>query len=231
MVMAYAIIVAGGQGKRMGSSEPKQYLKLGEVPILVHTLRVFQAAGVFKKILLVLPDLDFKKRIGEIEAYTGVSPLIFVKGGDTRQDSVYNALNQLKVLAQNNDIVCVHDAVRPLIDIVQIINCIKVAQEYGAAVLGVPVHETVKRCDDKGCVVETVPRENLWLAKTPQAVRFSFLWQSYVAAIRDGIVATDDASLLERLQIPVHMVLGSRTNIKITEPEDLIIISKLLSIS
>lgn len=228
--MAYAIIVAGGQGLRMGAAEPKQYLKLNSVPILVHTLRVFQAAEIFKSIVLVLPAKDIGLRIIEMNAYGDLEPIAYVPGGDTRQDSVFNALQAIQPLARADEIVCIHDAVRPLIDTAQITACLSAAVKHGAAILGVPVNETVKRCNEAGRILETVPRDGLWLARTPQAARFGLLWQAYSAAVAGGFNVTDDAALLEAQNIPVYVVRGSRTNIKITEPEDLHFAAQIMSL-
>lgn len=228
--MAYAIIVAGGQGLRMGAAEPKQYLKLNGVPVLVHTLRVFRSADIFKAVVLVLPAKDMGLRIIELGAYEGLGAVAFVNGGNTRRDSVFNALQAIQSVVKADDIVCVHDAVRPLIDIAQITACIAAAEKHGAAVLGIPVNETVKRCDANGRILETVPREGLWLARTPQTARFGLLWRAYAAAVAAGLDATDDAALLEAQDIPVYMVKGSRANIKITEPEDLLLAAQLMSL-
>lgn len=226
--MAYAIIVAGGEGLRMYSPEPKQYLKIKGVPVLVHTLRVFWATGLFKAMVLVLPEKDLYTRVGDLMAYGKMGPIIFVSGGYCRQESVYNALKKLEPFVDPNETVCVHDAVRPIMSGQQIYQCLKAAEFYGASVMGLPITETVKRCDEMGYIVDTVPREHLWLAKTPQCARFELLWYAHNNAINHNIVATDDAALLEALDVPVVMVRGSRTNVKITYPEDLTVAEKLL---
>lgn len=226
---AYAIIVASGRGTRMGRPEPKQYIKFNGAPLVVHTIRVFQRTGLFDKIVVVLPPEDVVSRGAEINTYEGVGELMFLPGGSKRRDSVFSAMRTLEPLAQDNDIVCVHDAARPNIDDVQIKACIEAAEKYGAAVLGSPVNDTVKRCDYEGRILETVPRDGLWLAHTPQTAFFGILWRAYNAAAARGLVTTDDAMLLERLNIPVYMVKGSAGNIKITAPEDLELVKKLLS--
>lgn len=226
--MAYAVIVGGGAGLRMGAAEPKQYLKIHGVPILAHTLRAFSQTGLFKAIVLVLPEKDMGTRTAQLATCSQVGPLMFVPGGDCRQASVYHALQKLEPFIDSDEIVCIHDAVRPVINTRQIYDCLQAAVEHGAAVLGVPVTETVKRCDATGQVLETVPRDNLWLAQTPQCVCYNLIWRAHNQALSDNIVATDDAALLETLDIPVHMVRGSRTNVKITVPEDLILAEKLL---
>lgn len=225
--MAHVIIVAGGQGTRMGAPEPKQYLKLNGISLVARTLRTFCATGLFKQALLVLPPRDIEVRGAEISAVEGVGPLVLVPGGMTRQASVYNALKALK--ADDNDIVCIHDAVRPLIDAAQIQACLAAAQVHGAAVLGRPINETVKRCDANGRVLKTISREGLWLARTPQAARFELLRRAYAQAAALGFNATDDAGLLEMLEIPVYMVKGAASNIKITAPEDLELARRLLA--
>lgn len=226
--MAYAIIVAGGAGSRMQAAEPKQYLKLNGAPILVHTLRAFYMTGMFKAIVLVMPARDLATRTADLAAYGKAGPVMYVPGGHCRQESVYHALQKLRPFVADDEIVCIHDAVRPIIDARQIYDCLQTAATYGAAVLGIPITETIKLCDEMGQVLKTVPRDNMWLAKTPQCMRFALLWHAHKQALARNIVATDDAALLECLDIPVHMVQGSRANVKITIPEDLHIAEKLL---
>lgn len=228
--MSFAVIVAGGQGLRMGTSIAKQFLMLNGKPVLAHTLQAFHQSGLFRAVALVLPPQNMDEHVSFITSYGEMGPMTYVPGGATRQDSVLNGLKALKpfACAAPDEIVCVHDAVRPLIDTAQILDCLNAAKRFGAAVLGVPVTETVKRCDKEGRVLETVPRETLWLAKTPQAVRYSLLWRAYGIAAANGFNATDEAGLLEAAGIPVHMVKGSPTNIKVTVPEDLQMAARLL---
>lgn len=228
--MTYAIIVAGGEGVRMQTAEPKQYLKLKDVPVLVHTVRTFYMTGLFKAIVLVMPEKDLATRVADLTANTKAGPIIFVPGGYCRQESVYRALEALEpfIDIDNDEIVCIHDAVRPIIDAKQINNCLQAAVKYGAAVLGVAITETLKMCDEMGQILETVPRENMWLAKTPQCARYSLIWRAHKLALARNFIATDDAALLEAMEIPVYMVQGSSSNVKITLPEDFLIAEKLL---
>lgn len=226
--MSYAIIVAGGAGTRMGASRPKQYLMLNNRPVLAHTLQTFHKTGLFKAVVLVLPPINMAAHVCEITAYGKMGPMLYVSGGSCRQDSVFRGLRALRPFAEPDEVVCVHDGVRPLIDGTLIWHCLKAAQNYGAAIAGVPVTETVKRCNSNGQIEATIPRNNLWLAQTPQAALYQLLWLAHQNARQNNFNATDDAALLEAAGIPVHMVPGSRGNIKITLPEDLQFAAKFI---
>ncbi len=214
---ACAIIAGGGTGKRMGKDRPKQFLLIGGKPVLVRTIGVFEKASSINRIVLVLPEAD----IGlarEMVASSGFSKVVrLVPGGRERQDSVRNGL---QVLENDVDVVAVHDAVRPFIteDLVDL--SIKKAAQHGAVSVGVPVKDTIKSVlDDR--VARTIERKGLWIAQTPQVFRREILDEAYRRAYGDGYYGTDDASLVERIGVPVYMVPGSYQNIKITTPEDL----------
>ena len=145
-----------------------------------------------------------------------------VEGGEHRQDSVANALRSLN--AADDDIVLVHDAVRPFVDQETILGVIEGVEKYGAAIAGIPAIDTVKQVErtaDGAVVVATVPREKMVLAQTPQGFRFALIRKSFDEALADGFVGTDEASLIERSGNTVHVVMGSARNIKITTPADL----------
>jgi len=203
----------------MGSRLPKQFLSLAGIPILVHTLKVFQHSPLIDKILLAVPEGELagvQRNIVERFELSKVS--LVLAGGPERQDSVRNALAHV---SEEHDIVLVHDGVRPFVTEDLIERVVAETSVFGAATAGLPVRDTVKEVDRKGCVTRTVPRENLWLTQTPQAFRRELILAAYERAATDEFYGTDDASLVERTGIPVRMIPGDADNIKVTTPEDL----------
>jgi 2-C-methyl-D-erythritol 4-phosphate cytidylyltransferase len=215
-----AIIPAGGTGKRMGGEIPKQYLLLAGLPILVHTLRVFQQSPLIDEILLTVPEGDIENVRQDVVGRYGLSRVSLVlAGGSQRQDSVRNALAYVR---EEHRIVVVHDGVRPFVTGELIERAVTGAKSCGAITVGVPVRDTVKSVVGEGWVSGTVPRESLWLTQTPQAFRREVILAAYDRAAADGFYGTDDASLVERTGIPVRMIPGDRDNIKVTTPDDLV---------
>jgi 2-C-methyl-D-erythritol 4-phosphate cytidylyltransferase len=213
------IIPAGGTGRRMGGEIPKQYLLLAGIPILVHTLRVFQHSPLVHQILLVVPEGDVAEvRRDIVERFDFPKVSLIIAGGMERQHSVKNALVHVR---DEHEIVLVHDGVRPFVTGVMIERAVNGAKEFGAVAVGVPVRDTVKEADAAGRVVRTVQREGLWLTQTPQAFRREVILAAYEEAAVDGFYGTDDASLVERMGVPVRMIPGDKDNIKVTTPEDL----------
>jgi 2-C-methyl-D-erythritol 4-phosphate cytidylyltransferase len=214
-----AIIPAGGTGKRMGSPLPKQYLSLAGIPILVHTLRAFQYSPQIDEILLAVPEGDLADvRRNVVERFDISKISLVLAGGCERQDSVMNALAYVR---DEHGIILVHDAVRPFVTEDLIERTVAAAIAFGAATIGVPIRDTVKEVDGSGCVARTVPREGLWLTQTPQAFRRDVILAAYGRAAADRFYGTDDASLVERMGLPVRMIPGDAENIKVTTPEDL----------
>lgn len=219
MPKVFAIIVAAGKGLRMNDSEKKQYLCVAGVPVIVHTLRVFDSCVAIDEIVLVAPeeDLDFCR--DEIIAPAGFGKqIIVVAGGPRRQDSVYNGLQAIDA---NDSIVVIHDGVRPLVTPDQLKTCIKAARRYGACILGLPAFDTLKRVKTANTIVETLERDTIWLAQTPQAFQYDLIIKAHEHARQHGLSATDDASLLEHIGVDIKIIQGSRHNIKITDPDDL----------
>jgi 2-C-methyl-D-erythritol 4-phosphate cytidylyltransferase len=219
------ILPAAGLGTRMSKVQPektgtsrKQFMLLDGSPILLHTIRKFDACAQVSEIVVALraEDLEWVSEMLSREALS--KPVRLVEGGDSRQASVQNAL---AVLAPDTDLVAVHDAVRPFIDIELIDKVIQTAAETGAAILGIVPVDTVKRVH-KDKVRATLPREHLVLTQTPQVFRFHLLKEAFERASNDGFFGTDEASLVERLeQVEVSVVQGSDRNIKITKPSDM----------
>jgi 2-C-methyl-D-erythritol 4-phosphate cytidylyltransferase len=215
--MTYQVILpAAGQGKRMGAGINKLLLKLNSIPVIIHTLKVFEederCTGV---ILAVHPqdELEFKALINKYSIHKNIR---FVPGGSERQNSIHNALKTVDI----DGIILVHDAARPFIQKEYIHRLVETATHTGAAIIGVPAKDTMKKVMD-GVVIETVERSSLWAVQTPQAFRISLLKRAYEQAENDQFIGTDDASLVERISYPITMVEGDYDNIKLTTPEDL----------
>jgi len=210
----------------MGGSISKQYLLLAGMPVLVRALRPFQDSPLIAEIILAVPGEDIaqvQKNI--VEKYSLAKIIRVVAGGKERQDSISNALSYI---ADETEIVVVHDGVRPLVTTALIEAAINGAGKLGAVATGLAVRDTVKRVDETGRIAETMPRDGLWLTQTPQAFRRDILVAAYRAAEEEGFYGTDDASLVERTGIPVWMIPGDRENLKVTTPEDMMICEMLL---
>jgi 2-C-methyl-D-erythritol 4-phosphate cytidylyltransferase len=228
------IIPAAGLGTRMASapgvkgkkpSASKQFLELNGIPVLIHTLRSFSNCAQVNEIFVAL-------RKNEIEPFRASlqreapeilkrNPVL-VEGGESRQESVSNALAAVSATA--DDIVLVHDAVRPFVSEEIIAQVIAAAQNYGAAIAGVPAVDTVKQVErtaEGALITATIPREKIVMAQTPQGFRYEVLKKAFAEAAADGFVGTDEASLVERAGERVAVVMGSHRNIKITTPADL----------
>jgi 2-C-methyl-D-erythritol 4-phosphate cytidylyltransferase len=222
-----AIVAAAGAGVRMRARRKKPFLLLDNVPILLHTLwRLRQARGCEGIVLAVHPE-DFERQPGSwaesLKTDFGVTAI--VAGGATRQASVLAAL---EATSPDVPLVLTHDAVRPLVR-VEVIEAVAArANECGAAIAAAPAVATVKEVDADGFIRQTLPRERLWLAQTPQGFRRELLFEAHKRALDDGFVGTDDALLVERTGHRVAVVEDSPDNIKITTPEDLVIAEAIL---
>ena len=215
----HAIIVAAGKGMRMKKSVRKQYMALDGVPILRHTLTIFDRCRAVNQIILVAPKEDIRFCQNEILMPAKFQKSVkLVAGGPERQDSVYNGL---QLVAPDDGIVVIHDGVRPFVKQEQLVACIKGATEFGACIIGIPAFDTIKQVNVKNEIVQTHQRESLWLAQTPQAFRAKLISRAHQVAKQDRFIGTDDASLVERLGHAVKIIPGSRSNIKITSQEDL----------
>jgi 2-C-methyl-D-erythritol 4-phosphate cytidylyltransferase len=219
---AIALIPAAGMGKRMGAAVNKQYLMLNGMPIVAHTIALFENASFIDDIYLVIPEAEipFCREI-VVERYGFAKVRCIVPGGAERQNSVLNGLRAVAD-ARDDDLVLIHDGVRPLVPLHVLEQALETAAAYDAALVAVPVKDTVKIVVD-GIVRETPQRENLWLAQTPQAFRYGLIRAAHEAADAERFLGTDDAMLVERLGRDVHIVPGDYRNIKITTPEDLIL--------
>jgi 2-C-methyl-D-erythritol 4-phosphate cytidylyltransferase len=229
----FVIIPAAGLGTRMGGltagAKPvrlnptlKQFTEIGGAPILIHTLKKFESVPQVSEIVLALrPDdaAEFKSRLQKEGLRKKIT---LVDGGENRQQSVANGL--AKIDAAPGDVVLVHDAVRPFVDMEIIGNVIQAAGRHGAAIAGLPAVDTVKQVDrtaEGAIVVSTIPRARVVMAQTPQGFRYGVLKEAFDSAQADGFQGTDEASLVERTGHAVAVVMGSPQNIKITTPADL----------
>jgi 2-C-methyl-D-erythritol 4-phosphate cytidylyltransferase len=213
------VVVAAGTGTRMGTPESKQYLPLHGKPVLIHTLAVFQAIDQVERIVLVVGAADISRCELYKERYGLAKVERIVAGGKDRQESVYLGIQSLP---SATEVVLVHDGVRPFVSEEQILSCWREAVRHDAAVLAVPVKDTIKIVDASRRIISTPERQSLWAVQTPQAFRLSLLKEAHERARADRFVGTDDAMLVERLGKTVRVVEGDYRNIKLTTPEDML---------
>ncbi|WP_407271476.1 2-C-methyl-D-erythritol 4-phosphate cytidylyltransferase [Radiobacillus sp. PE A8.2] len=211
-----AITLAAGEGKRMNAGDNKQFLAIGGKPLIIHTLDVFQKDTWCKEIILVVNPKEKQRMEQLLNKHSFNKPITLVEGGAFRQNSVFLGLKQIK---DPEAIVFIHDGARPFIEIDALHRLAQVTQEKYAALLAVPVTDTIKQ--RVGSQLHTLDRQTLWAAQTPQAFRFDVIYDAHERAINEDYLGTDDASLVERLGKEVAIVRGSYDNIKLTTPEDL----------
>jgi 2-C-methyl-D-erythritol 4-phosphate cytidylyltransferase len=219
-----AIIPAAGLGTRMGADMPKQFIELDGMPLVIYTLRRLAACAAITDFFIATRADDIVALQDKV-AKSGLGrPARVVHGGDTRQQSVANALAQVD---PTTEIVLVHDAVRPFITPEQVERLIVEARTRGAAILGIPAIDTVKEVkraslpEDVALITATIPRERIVLAQTPQAFAYTLLRDAFKKAQQDDVTASDEAALVERMGRDVFVVLGSERNLKITRPADM----------
>ncbi len=219
-----AILPAAGLGTRMGAETPKQFLELDGVPIVILSLRRIAACPLITDIIVVTRADNVERLETRIRAEKFKQPVRVIKGGDLRQDSVAQAL---KLIGDETELVVIHDAVRPFVTVEQITRVIEEARRCKAAILGVPAMDTVKEVkraslpEDVALITATVPRERIVLAQTPQVFETRLLKEAFAQAEGDGLSASDEAGLVERMGHDVYVVQGSERNIKITKPADM----------
>ncbi len=240
-MQVFVILPAAGIGTRMSSGHPagaplgspaatqiapKQFLAIGGVPVLIHSLRAFLAVDRVTAIYVAVRASEMDRMNTHIADFglgaESGGKVHVVEGGDNRQHSVGKALDALK--AASDDIVLVHDAVRPLIDPATIDRTIDAIVKHGAAIVGLPAVDTIKQVErtaDGAIITSTIPRERVVYAQTPQGARYATLKSAFNEAEADEFLGTDEASLLERAGVPVVVVPGSPRNFKITQPGDL----------
>ena len=221
--MVSVIIAAGGKGTRMGADINKVYLKLLGKEILVHTIEAFQQNKNVDEIIVVTGKNDIDRCCELVKKYKLSKVTVVVKGGSTRQKSVYNG-----IAASKGDIIAIHDGARPLISQQEINAVINDCKEYDAAALGVSVKDTLKLVDENGFIAKTIDRELVCSIRTPQVFRRNIIMEAHENAFDEEIEATDDCGIVEALGTKIKITTGSNDNIKVTTPEDMIMATGIL---
>lgn len=234
---AAGIVLAGGKGSRMQSDVPKQYMELLGKPLLYYALKAFEESDVESVVLVTAEGEEDYCRKELVERYGFTKVIAVTAGGAERYASVWNGLKCLKdrdTMAQGEsgetDIVLIHDGARPLVTAELINRLIAETEQYGACVAGMPVKDTIQMTDERGTITLTPKRDSLWTAQTPQAFEFSLAYDAYEQLMDESeINVTDDAMVVGMYnEIPIQMVRGSYTNIKVTTPEDLVLAEAFL---
>ena len=243
---AAGIVLAGGKGSRMQSDVPKQYMELLGKPLLYYALKAFEDSDVESVVLVTAEGEEDYCRKELVERYGFTKVVAITAGGAERYASVWNGLQCLKgkvegACAENEepenvhaeeapDIVLIHDGARPLVTAELINRLIAETEQYGACVAGMPVKDTIQMTDERGTITLTPKRDSLWTAQTPQAFEFSLAYDAYEQLMAESeINVTDDAMVVGMYkEIPIQMVRGSYTNIKVTTPEDLVLAEAFL---
>lgn len=229
----FAVIPAAGMSERMGpglEGNSKVFLPLRDGrSVLEHTLQSLLSANVLNGLVLVVREEDCLRGKVVLESLTrgGAVSTQVIPGGKTRQESVFLGL---KAIQQQAQFVLVHDGARPFCPVSKIQEVVKKGRETGAALLATPVVETIKRVDDQGLILETIPRSQCYAAQTPQVFQCELLLHAYEQAEKEGVIATDDGGLLERIGRPISIVLGDARNIKLTTPQDIALANGILGL-
>ncbi len=221
-----AIVPAAGSGSRMAGLLPKQFLRVRGVPLLARTLLALRAVGEIQTLIVVVPAGQEDRYRGEILAPFGLTVDGVVPGGDDRQASVFAGLQAAPAAT---DLVLVHDGARPFVTPEIIRQAIAAAADVGGAVVALPVTDTIKRADGELRVRDTPRRDELWAAQTPQVFRAGLFREAHARALAEGFRGTDDSALVERLGGAIRLVQGSRDNLKITTPADVMLAELLLA--
>ncbi len=214
--------MAPGLPKSSSNLPSKQFAELGGAPILIHTLRRFAECSVIHQMYVALRKAEIDQFLPRLQQEEYAAKVHLVEGGDNRQESVANALAVID--GGKDDVVLVHDAVRPFIDTDLITSVVQAARKHGAAIAGVPAVDTIKqveRTSDGAIITSTIPRERVVMAQTPQGFTYPVIKSAFQAAQKDGYIGTDEASLVERSGHGVAVVMGSARNFKITSPADM----------
>ena len=226
-----ALIVAAGKGLRMQSTLKKQYMVLAGLPVLTRTLKAFDSFPLVDEIVLVLPETDMEFcRDTLVLPFGFKTPIRFVPGGITRQESVFNGLSKIAKISDHHEktLVLIHDGVRPFVQCSLVETCVERAAFSGACIPALPIFDTVKEVISGDKISKTLDRNLLYRAQTPQVFRLDLVLSAYFLANEKGFLATDEASVLENAGMPVSIVPGSSFNIKLTTQDDLVMARFLL---
>lgn len=219
MSSLWAIVPAAGSGRRMAAEVPKQYLRIVDQPLIEHTLRALLDCPDIRGVVVVLDPSD--RRADEVMSLADPR-VLRASGGAERVDSVLAGLISLESMAAPDDWVLVHDAARPCLPVADLKRLIDRVTATGiGALLAQPCTDTIKRVNDAMAVQDTLDRDNLWRAQTPQMFRLQELRAALESALEQGVLVTDEASAMERAGYPVEIVEGPACNLKVTVPEDL----------
>lgn len=223
----WVILPAAGIGRRLGANKPKQYLPLHGKPLIAHTIACFETHPCIQKIVVAVADNDTVW--DQIRPALPHQKIMTVIGGKERYHSVYNALAALQEIAEPQDWVLVHDAVRPCLQRQEIDRLIYALKDHPVGgLLGIKIRDTLKKTDQNNQVINTLDRDNVWQAQTPQMFRYGLLWQALEMTIKNGHQITDEASAIELAGKQPFMVEGSPNNLKITYTEDLMQAEQIL---
>jgi len=222
-INAAVIITAGGLGKRFGGKGaevlPKQFIPLSGKPVIAYSILSFESSEFINEVIVVVPEnwVEYTKReIVDKFDLKKVSKVI--AGGDERQASVERGIHSI---SSKPDIVAIHDGVRPFVTLETIEEVITQAGKSGGAIAAIPATDTIKKSGPEEIIENTLPRQDIWFAQTPQAFRYEILKEAFEKASEDGYLGTDESLLVERLGQEIKLVKGSKYNIKITAPEDI----------
>lgn len=222
-----AIIASAGQSRRMGGKINKQFIEINGLPLLAHTLKAFQNSPQIDQIIIAIESNNIDLCQNEIVNKFNISKVLkIVPGGKERQDSIYNAI---KELPDDIEYVLIHDGARPMVTQEIIHRVIEEVKINKAVITAVPVKDTIKEIKND-IIVSTLNRANLVSVQTPQAFEINIIKRAYDEAYKNNFLGTDDAMLVERLGIPIRVVMGSYSNIKVTTPEDMEIVRKICKI-
>lgn len=219
--MAKALIFAGGTGQRMNSrSKPKQFLEVHGKPIIIYTIEHFEYHDEIDGIVVVCLENWIKELEGLLDRYQIKKVTTIVPGGETGHDSIYNGLFAMEKIANDNDIVLIHDGVRPLINEELITKNIRAVEQYGNAITSESVRESIVRSEDGVTINDVPPRDQVYVAKAPQSFYFNEIYEIYKKSKADGIKSIDSAHLCSIYKVPTYLVRSTKNNLKITEPAD-----------
>jgi 2-C-methyl-D-erythritol 4-phosphate cytidylyltransferase len=221
--MNFGLIVAAGKGKRFGGT--KQFFVLDGKPVVLHALEAFERSRIIDQIILVTNEhkVNYMETLIELHEIKKIKTI--VSGGEQRQDSVWQGLQIIPEKAQGY--VAIHDGVRPCVETKLLAQGFASCRIHKAVIYGLPIADTLKEAND-GVILQTLDRSNLYLVQTPQFYEIQLIKKAYQQAIKDNFYATDDSALVERLGHKVHILPGNKSNIKITNREDLRLVQKLL---
>jgi 2-C-methyl-D-erythritol 4-phosphate cytidylyltransferase len=219
--MVKALIFAGGAGRRMNSrSKPKQFLEMHGKPIIIYTLEHFEYHQDIDEIVVVCIKDWIEELRGLLNRYGITKVSTIIPGGDTGHDSIFFGLEAMKHTTKEDDIILIHDGVRPLINEELISQNIESVKKYGSAITSEPVRESVVQCIDGENISDVPPRNQMYVAKAPQSFHFGKIMSLYEMAQKDGLKTIDSSHLCSIYEVPMHIVMSTKNNLKITEPAD-----------